>query len=263
VFAASLPEATTEHETRNTLMASEPNPSLPRADLLRAQAEWLAPARARLLRRLAIARRGRVLDLGAGSGAVTGELVRRAGGPVVAFDLAFTALHADAAPFAEAGRVCGNALRLPFSPQTFDLVFCQCALLWIQPASVVLDEIARVLRPAGALAALEPDYGGLIEHPPQAALREVWLAALMRAGADPFVGRKLPGLLEARGFRVRVDLLPELRPPDSARFDFLRGLPLTAEEQARVAQAARADAEASGWARVAHLPFCLVTASKK
>lgn len=246
------------------MITSEPDPSLPRADLLRAQAEWLAPARARLLRRVAVARRGRVLDLGAGSGAVTGELVRRAASEsgVVAFDLAFAALHAEVAPFAGAARVCGNALCLPFPSQTFDLIFCQCALLWMQPATVVLDEIARVLRPEGALVALEPDYGGLIEHPPQAALRDVWVAALIRAGANPFIGRKLPGWLEARGFRLRVDLLPELRPPDSARFDFLRGLPLTAEEQARLAQAVRADAEASGWARVAHLPFCLVTAVK-
>ncbi|MCS6910621.1 MAG: methyltransferase domain-containing protein [Anaerolineales bacterium] len=238
------------------------NPSLPTADLLHAQAKWLAPARARLLRRVAIARRGRVLDLGAGSGAVTGELVRRAGGSVTALDLAFAALRADPTPFAGAGRVCADALRLPFPSLTFDLVFCQCALLWMQPAEAVLDEIARVLRAEGALVALEPDYGGLIEHPPEAALREVWIAALARAGADPFIGRKLPGWLEARGFRVRVDLLPELRPPDPARFDFLRGLPLTEDEQTRVGQAARADEHNAGWARVAHLPFCLVTAMK-
>ncbi|MDW8324928.1 MAG: class I SAM-dependent methyltransferase [Anaerolineales bacterium] len=236
-----------------------PNPG---ADLLRIQAKWLAPARARLLRRAAIARRGRVLDLGAGSGAVTGELVRRAGGAVTALDLAFAVLRADPAAFAGAGRVCADALRLPFPSLTFDLVFCQCALLWMQPAEVVLDEIARVLRAEGALVALEPDYGGLIEHPPEIAVRDIWIAALARAGADPFIGRKLPGQLEARGFRVRVDLLPELRPPDPARFDFLRGLPLTAGEQTRVEQAAHADAQNSGRARVAHLPFCLITAFK-
>jgi SAM-dependent methyltransferase len=238
------------------------NPGLPSAALLKAQAEWLAPARARLLRRAAIARRGRVLDLGAGSGAVTGELVRRAGGPVVALDLAFAALRTEAESFAGARRVCANALRLPFPPRTFDLVFCQCALLWMQPVDAVLDEIARVLQAEGVLVALEPDYGGLIEHPPEAAVREVWIAALTRAGANPFIGRELPGRLEARGFRVGVDLLPELRPPDPARFDFLRGLPLTAEEQACVERAARTDAHNAGWARVAHLPFCLITARK-
>ena len=55
-------------------------PALPSKTLLEAQAEWLAPARARLLRRVGIARRRRILDLGAGYGAVTGELVRRGGG---------------------------------------------------------------------------------------------------------------------------------------------------------------------------------------
>lgn len=244
------------------MVRTDPSCLIPSAVLLRAQAKWLAPARARLLRRVAVARRGRVLDLGAGSGAVTGELVRRAGGPIVALDLAFAALHAEAASFADARRVCADALRLPFPSRAFDLVFCQCALLWMQPADAVLDEIARVLMREGALVALEPDYGGLIEHPPEAAVREIWIAALTRAGADPFIGRKLPGLLEARGLRVSVDLLPELRPPDPARFDFLHGLPLTAEEQTRVEQAARADAHNAGWARVAHLPFCLITARK-
>jgi len=237
-------------------------PALPSADLLRQQAGWLAPARARLLRRASIARRRRVLDLGAGHGAVTGELVRRSGGPVVALDLACDALRASAAAFAGAGRVCADATRLPFADAEFDLVFCQCALLWM-PAARTVDEVWRVLPPGGVLVAVEPDYGGALEHPPDVAARDVWIAALARAGADPLVGRKLPGLLETRGFSVRVDLLPELLPPEPARFDLLRGLPLTGEEQAALRRIEQnSAAPASAWARVAHVPFLLVTATK-
>ena len=131
------------------------------------------------------------------------------------------------------------------------------------PAAQAVDETWRVLRPGGALVALEPDYGGLIEYPPDIAVRDTWIAALTRAGADPLVGRKLPGLLDARGFSVRVDLLPELLPPEPARFDLLRGLPLSGDEQATLKRIEENDASSSGmWARVAHVPFLLVTATK-
>ena len=56
------------------------------------------------------------------------------------------------------------AERLPFADGAFDLVFCQFALLWLDAAAAV-GEVRRVLSPGGVLAAIEPDYGGMIEHP--------------------------------------------------------------------------------------------------
>jgi SAM-dependent methyltransferase len=240
-----------------------PTADLPPADLLRRQARWLAPARARLLRRVAIARRRSLLDLGAGRGAVTGELVRRCGGRVIALDDAMDGLREEAEPFAGAVRVCGGVMRLPFADGAFDLVFCQCALMWMAPAAAAVGEIWRVLQTGGVLVALEPDYGGMIEHPPAVATRDLWQAALTRAGADPLIGRKLPGLLDASRFDVRVDLPPELLPPEPARFDLLRGLPLTGEEQTALRLIEEEEkAVPGGWARVAYLPFFLVTATK-
>jgi SAM-dependent methyltransferase len=227
------------------------------------QVEWLAPARGRLLRQVGIARRKRVLDLGAGYGAVTGELVRRAAGPVVALDCAVAALREGVAAFAGAQRAGGDARRLPFADAVFDLVFTQLTLLWIQPVTCVLDEIHRVLRSGGTLVALEPDYGGMIEHPPEIAARELWLSALERAGADPLIGRALPGLLAARGFTVNVGLFESLYAPAMARFDFLRDLPLTAAE-ALALETIETEAlvRRSPWVQIAHLPFFLVTALK-
>ncbi len=239
---------------------------LPAPEMLAQQAEWLAPARGRLFRQVGIARRKRVLDVGAGYGAVTGELVRRAGGPVVALDRAVAALRGAAfggGAFAGASRTGGDARWLPFADAVFDLVFTQLTLLWIQPVTCALDEIHRVLRPGGALVALEPDYGGMIEHPPEIAARDLWLSALARAGADPLIGRALPGLLAARGFTVSVGFFESLYAPSPARFDFLRDLPLTAAEALMLADI---ETEASmcqrPWAQIAHLPFFLVTALK-
>lgn len=240
-------------------------PALPSKSLLAAQAEWLAPARARLLRRVGIAHRRRILDLGAGYGAVTEELVRRGGGAVVALDTSASAVTG-----VSGLPICGNALALPFADNRFDLVFCQCVLMWVTSTGSVdgletaVSESHRVLQPNGVLIALEPDYAGMIEHPPEIATRDIWLSALARVGAEPRVGRLLPGLLAAQGFEVRVDLLDSLVTPEFARFEFLRTLPLTADEAKGLTQAMAADAVCrTNWQRIVHLPFFLMTATKK
>lgn len=235
------------------------DPSLPSRELLQQQAAWLAPARARLLRRVQIARRRRVLDLACGYGAVTGELVRRSGGQVVAMDRSRRGLTGLHQVFEGASRVRADALRLPFRDGCFDLVYCQFALVWLEVAAAA-REISRVLQPGGVLVVLEPDYGGLMEYPPQIAVREIWLAAIARAGGDPEIGRKLPGLLADAGFEVRIDLLDRLEPPSPARFALLGGLPLEPNEADALA---RIEAiEPSSFRSVAHLPVFLITATK-
>ena len=57
--------------------SKQSNPSLPAPELLREQAQWLAPARSRMLRRVDIAHKRNILDLGAGYGFVSEELFRR------------------------------------------------------------------------------------------------------------------------------------------------------------------------------------------
>ena len=237
------------------------NFSLPNPDLLARQSAWLAPARSRLFRRIQIAHCRSVLDLGCGWQTVTPELVRRSGGMVVAADCARQAFDAISAEQPSCQRVCCDATRLPFRPESFDLVFCQFALLWFG-SDAAIGEIRRVLCQSGILIAIEPDYGGLIESPNEIATSELWEAALRRAGAEPRIGRHLPGMLAEAGFRVRVDLLDRLTTPSPLRFDLLRGLPLTDAETTQLNQVVAADAECPPLQRVAHLPTFLVIASR-
>ncbi|MGA2059505.1 MAG: class I SAM-dependent methyltransferase [Thermoguttaceae bacterium] len=230
---------------------------LPSAELLRQQAEWLAPARARALRRAGIAKRRKVLDLACGFGAVTDELLRRSGGEVVALDCRQNAMVSDPQSFAGASRVCGDALHLPFADGAFDLVFCQFTFLWINARSAV-KEIHRVLQPRGVLVAIEPDYGGMMEYPQEIATRDLWISALTRAGADPCIGRKLSSIMRQTDWKLEVDLLDRLMPPSPTRFELLEELPLINEEKTTLSRIKAADATMAASAKVVHLPMFII-----
>lgn len=242
--------------------------ALPSRELLVRQAEWLRDARTRLLRRAAISRRQHVVELGAGWGAVTEELARRSGGKVTAVDshpaaVAPTATSATAnratSPHGSIAWLLARAEKLPLENNCCDLVFAQFSFLWFADPHRAISEACRILRPGGAMAVIEPDYGGLIEYPPQMAVKSIWIDAVRRAGGDPHVGRKLPGLMIEAGLSVEVQLLDRLKPPDPARFDLLAELPLTDVAKTAVQRARDADKQ-TGSKAIAHLPVLMIYA---
>jgi hypothetical protein len=115
-----------------------------------------------------------------------------------------------------------------------------------------------VLQPRGVLVAIEPDYGGVVEYPPEIVARDLWLNALTRAGADPCIGRKLPSILRQTDWKVEVDLLDRLMPPSPTRFALLEELPLTDEEKISLSQIKAADAALAESAKVVHLPMFII-----
>jgi SAM-dependent methyltransferase len=242
--------------------------ALPGRALLVRQAEWLRDARARLLRRAAITRRQHIVELGAGWGVVTDELARRSGGKVTAVDChaaavakATNATAGDSSSPQHASTVwlLARAEQLPLDNRCCDLVFAQFSFLWFTDPRRAISESCRILQPGGAIAAIEPDYGGLIEYPPPIAVKSIWIDAIERAGGDPHVGRKLPGLMSEAGLSVDVQLLDRLKPPAPVRFDLLSELPLTPAERTAVQQARDADRQA-GQQALAHLPVLMIYA---
>jgi ubiquinone/menaquinone biosynthesis C-methylase UbiE len=208
-----------------------------------------------------LAHRQKVLDLGSGRGQATRELMRRTGGIVVALDHNTDSLHESNYKL-DSLRVAGAADWLPFKQASFDLVFCQNALLWMKPLVDVVREIFRVLEPGGWLAAIEPDFGGLIESPADISARDIWLEVLVRVGAEPLIGRKLPSLLEKAGFQVQVLLLDRLEPGNEERLRFLLELPLTSEERKLLDKIQSRIRDRAGWKQFAHLPYFLLIARK-
>lgn len=111
----------------------------------------------RLLERLDLMKMqpSRVLDLGAGTGqCLPGLFERYAKAEVVALDIAFPMLgHAR-----KKGRwlrrprcVCADAEKLPFTDNSFDLVFSNLMLQWCVDLQSTFQELQRILRPGGLL----------------------------------------------------------------------------------------------------------------
>lgn len=93
----------------------------------------------------------RVLELAAGTGVLTRELVARLpGADVVATDLnpAMVALGRCRAPAAKWREA--DATRLPFEDQQFDLVACQFGVMFLPDKRAAFDQARRALRPGGA-----------------------------------------------------------------------------------------------------------------
>lgn len=113
----------------------------------------------------------RVLDLAAGTGKLTGGLL--------SLGLAVTAVEPDpamrtelAARFPTVWTVAGKAERIPLAAASVDAVFVGQAFHWFD-REMALAEIARVLRPGGALAALWNDEDESVP----------WVAGLGRVSA--------------------------------------------------------------------------------
>jgi malonyl-CoA O-methyltransferase len=94
-----------------------------------------------------------VLDLGAGTGRMTGELKKRyRRALVVAVDLAPGMLREARRHqqwFRRFERVCGDAMRLPIADASVDVVVSSLMLQWCEPPDAAFAEIRRVLKPDG------------------------------------------------------------------------------------------------------------------
>lgn len=105
----------------------------------------------------------RVLDLGAATGAANAPLRKRFGGArVISLDFSEAMLRQNVGKqglFSRRPCVQADARQLPFAEQSFDVVFANQLLPWIDDPQTVLDEVGRILRKDGvfAFASLGPD----------------------------------------------------------------------------------------------------------
>lgn len=158
--------------------------------------EVLAPLRAKLLRGVS----GRVLDLGAGTGAnlthLTGAAQVMAAEPDPAMRRRLSAKAETIAGPVEVASAAGEAL--PFADGSFDWVVSTCVLCSVSDPARTLAEVRRVLTPEGRLVILEHVRGDGRLARWQDLVAPLW--SRVAAGCHP--NRDIPRLAAEAGLRV-------------------------------------------------------------
>lgn len=103
-----------------------------------------------------------VLELAAGTGVLTRELVGSVGREVVATDLNPPMVRRGAANVPTATWLPADAMKLPFARGRFDLVACQFGVMFLPDKPKGFAEAHRVLSPGGTF--LFNTWGPLAEH---------------------------------------------------------------------------------------------------
>jgi SAM-dependent methyltransferase len=165
------------------------------------QARWTIAIRQSLYQRANLASARRVIEIGSGTGVLTGELVGYTRAVSFGLEIDPDRLQ-QAKKFDPRTRfIAGDAYHTPFSSQQFDLAFCHYFLLWASQPVDAIREMRRLTRHGGSVLALaEPDYGGRIDYPtPLEQIGLMQIESLRRQGADPYIGRKLADFFHQAG----------------------------------------------------------------
>jgi len=160
------------------------------------QAQWTKKLRLHFFNSLKSTPVENILDIGCGTGALLPDLDQLTSAVVTGADISYKNLLIAQQHSPESNLTGADVHQLPFPDNSFDIVLNHYFLLWIGDPIQALQEMVRVTRDQGYLVSFaEPDYGGRIDYPAEfITLRDHQITGLLRAGADPRMGRKLKNL---------------------------------------------------------------------
>ncbi len=166
------------------------------------QAGWTSNTRRYLFNLAGISKAASVLDVGCGTGVLTGEIAHLGIQLPVGIDLDINFTFQAASHVPGGNFINSDALHLPFKRNAFDISFCHYVLMWVSDPLRMLNQMGRVTKPGSAVLALaEPDYGGRIDYPPELEIINHWQSASIQgSGGNPDFGRRLKELFHAAGF---------------------------------------------------------------
>lgn len=162
-----------------------------------------------ILTTLALTPGEHVLDIGSGPGLLACDLAAAVGpaGSVAGIDPSESMLMVARRRPRSPGSAAvdfrpGDAISLPFPDDSFDVVTSTQVYEYIDDVPAALAEAHRVLRPGGRLLVLDTDWDSVVWRANDEARMRRILAAWDEHLVDPYLPRRLTGLLEGAGFAV-------------------------------------------------------------
>lgn len=165
------------------------------------QAQWTQALRLYFFDLLKDHKISRILEIGAGTGALLPDLISLPLGQVHGADLCHDRMLIAAQNCANCFLTAGDVHQLPYADNSFDVVFSHYFLIWAGSPHHALAEMKRVTKNNGYLACFaEPDYSGRIDLPENLSqIKDLQITGLRKAGADPEFGRNLKILFNDLG----------------------------------------------------------------
>ena len=104
---------------------------------------------------------------------------------------------------------------------SFDVVHARTLLVTVPEPAVVAAEMARLARPGGWVASVEPDTEYMLCYPASAAFDRIstfFPPVFSRNGADPWIGRRVPELVRQAGLEdIGVQVTAQAYPAGHTR----------------------------------------------
>ena len=175
-----------------------------------AQAHWTHHIRQYIFKKTTPIAGERILEVGAGTGAVLNTLSHEGDFHLLGVDLDHPSLTYALSLYPTFDLTQADGHHMPFAPDSFGLSFCHYLLMWVKSPQKILREMTRVTRPGGWVIALaEPDHQARIDYPPPLdVLGTRQTQALQDQGVDVHIGRKLRSLFYQTGLvEIEVGIL--------------------------------------------------------
>ena len=169
---------------------------------LRKLEEWLDPGTTRYFDQIGVGPGWRVLEVAAGAGSITRVLADRVGlsGSVLATDLDTKFLDEIDLPNVEVRK--HDILSEDLPDDAFDLVHTRLLLMHLPGRDEALKRMIAATKPGGFVFVEDMEMMTWIDITPSPAMERVRVAMIKlfeMAGANPFLGRTLPFMLDAAG----------------------------------------------------------------